>query len=125
MKQRITSSLQLLMSDRPLLIILALFLLGCVGLLVYLAVSIHPSDLQVVTHYTSFGTTNFYRDKWYYLLSFAAFSIVMAVAHTVLCYRILAQKGRDAAISFAWLGVVLVVICAAITYQVLKIASLT
>jgi hypothetical protein len=125
MRQRITSSLQLLIADRPLLIVLALFLVGCIGLLIYLATNIHPSDLQIVTHYTSFGTTNFYRDKWYYLLNFVVFVIVMAIVHVVLCYRILVQKGHDAAIAFAWLGVVLVVISAGIVYQVLKIASLT
>ena len=123
--KRIATSLQSLLMDRPLLLVLLLFLVGCVILLIYLAVSIRPSELQVVVHYTSFGTTNFYRDKWYYLLGFAGFVLIMAVAHIALTYRILMLKGREAALSFAWLSVALVVISVAVIYQILKIASLT
>ncbi len=112
-------------ADRPLTIVLGLFSFGCLVLLIYYAFTIHPSELQVVNHYTSFGTTNFYRDRWHYLISFAIFVVVMAVTHIALCYRILTQKGHDLAISFAWLGVVMVIITAAISYQVLSIASLT
>lgn len=125
MKHRITTSLQSLIADRPLLLVMALFLVGCIGLLIYLAVAINPSELQVVVHYTSFGTTNFYRDKWYYLLSFAAFVVVMAVVHVALTYKLLEQKGHDMAMAFAWLSVVLLVIATAVMYQVLRIAALT
>ena len=107
------------------MLILALLLAGSAGLLLYLGFSIQPGELQVVVHYTSFGTTNFYRDKWYYLLSFSAFAIIMAVMHIALTYKVLIQKGHDMAVAFAWLGVILLVITASIAYQVLKIASLT
>ena len=125
MKQQIISSFQSIIADRQLLLILAGFVLASLGVLVYLLVTLRPSELQVVIHYTSFGTTNFYRDKWYYLLGFAAFLIIMTVAHVSLTCRFLVHKGRDAAMAFAWLGLVLVVISAAVIYQVLKIASLT
>lgn len=125
MKQRITSSIKTLVTDRSLVIVLALFLVSCLVLLAYFAVNIHPSELQVVNRYTSFGTTNFYRDKWYYLIGFVVFVIIMAAIHVALCYRIFIQKGHDVAVAFAWLGVVLVLITAAISYQVLNIASLT
>lgn len=125
MRQRILLSLQTLLADRPVMLILALLLAGSAGLLLYLGFSIQPGELQVVVHYTSFGTTNFYRDKWYYLLSFSAFAIIMAVMHIALTYKVLIQKGHDMAVAFAWLGVVLLVITASIAYQVLKIASLT
>lgn len=125
MKHRFMSSLGTLTADRPLLIVLGLFSFGCLGLLIYFAFTIHPSELQVVNHYTSFGTTNFYRDRWHYLISFAVFVIIMAAVHLSLSYRILVQKGHDFAIAFAWLGVVMVFITAAISYQVLSIASLT
>lgn len=91
------------------MLILALLLAGSAGLLLYLGFSIQPGELQVVVHYTSFGTTNFYRDKWYYLLSFSAFAIIMAVMHIALTYKVLIQKGHDMAVAFAWLGVVLLV----------------
>lgn len=125
MRQRILSSLQTLLADRPVMLVLALFLAGCVGLLIYLGFSVQPGELQVVVHYTSFGTTNFYRDKWYYLLSFGVYLLIMAAIHVALTYKILITKGHDLAVAFAWLGVVLLVIAGSMTYQVLKIASLT
>lgn len=125
MKQRIMFALKTLLADRPLMIVLAVFCFGCLGLLVYYAFTIHPSELQVVNHYTNFGTTNFYRDRWYYLLSFVGFVIVMALVQVSLTYRVLIHKGHELAIAFAWLGVIMVVITAAISYQVLNIASLT
>jgi hypothetical protein len=125
MKQRITTLLQTLVADRYVLVLLSAFLISCFVMLIYLATSIHASELQVVIHYTSFGTTNFYRDRWYYLLSFAGFIIVMAVIHTLITYRLLQAKGRDIAIAFIWLGITLVVISAGLFYQILKVASLS
>jgi hypothetical protein len=125
MKQQIISSFRSIIADRPLLLIVVGFIVSSLIVLTYLLITLRPSELQVVIHYTSFGTTNFYRDKWYYLLSFAAFILIMVVAHIALTYRILMLKGRDAALGFAWLGVVMVFISAAVIYQVLEIASLT
>lgn len=107
------------------MIVLGLFGIGCLALLIYYVLHIHPSELQIVNHYTSFGTTNFYRDRWYYLIGFVAFICIMLASHVALTYRILVQKGHDLALGFAWLGVVMVVIAAAVSYQVLSIASLT
>jgi hypothetical protein len=125
MKQRITNLLQTLAADRYVLVLLSVFLISCFAILVYLAISIHASELQIVIHYTSFGTTNFYRDRWYYLLSFVGFIIIMAILHTLITYRLLQTKGRDFAIAFIWLGITLVVISAALFYQILKVASLS
>ena len=124
MKKRIISSLQALAADRYLLSILALFVLSCLVLVVFLGFAIHPSERQVATRYTSFGTTNFYRDKWYYMLSFIGFTVLMAIVHLLLIFKILREKGRDFAIAFAWLGVIIVGIAAALFFQILKIASI-
>jgi uncharacterized membrane protein len=125
MKQQITSSFQEVIKDRYLSVLLGAFLLLALGLLIYLLVTIRPTELQVVVHYTGFGTTNFYRDRWYYLLSFALFIVIMAVVQVVLTYRVLATKGRELAVPFAWLNIILVVIAAALFSQVLRIASLS
>lgn len=125
MKKHIQTSLQTLLKDRYLSGLLVGFLALCLITVIYLAFMIHASELQVVVHYTSFGTTNFYRDKWYYLLSFVAFVIVLAVAHTVICLKLLQKRGRDFALAFAWLSILMVVIAVSLFYQVLKIASLS
>jgi hypothetical protein len=125
MKKQALKSLKTVINDRYLSGLLAGFLVLCLVVIIYLAFMIHASELQVVVHYTSFGTTNFYRDKWYYLLSFVVFIVVMAAGHTVITYKLLEKKGRDLALSFAWLSILLILIAAALFYQVLKIASLS
>ena len=125
MKQRIITLFKVLAADRHVLVLLSVFVTGALLLLVYLVTAIHASELQVVIHYTSFGTTNFYRDKWYYLLSFAGFIIVMVGFHTLITYKILQAKGREFAIAFIWLGITLLVISGALFYQILKVASLS
>ena len=125
MKKHIQTLFQTLLKDRYLGGLLAGFLVLCLVTIVYLAFMIHASELQVVVHYTSFGTTNFYRDKWYYLLSFIAFMIMLAVVHTAVCLKLLEKRGRDLALAFAWLSVLIVLIAVSLFYQVLKIASLS
>lgn len=125
MKQRITSSFQQLAADRYLMTLIIVFLVACLGLLIFLSTAIHPGDRQVAVHFTSFGTTNFYRDKWYYLLGFAGFVVVMAIVQTILSYKIFEKKGRELAIPFVWLGILLVAIAAALFYQILKVAAIT
>ena len=125
MKKQITTSIQLVLKDRYLSGLLGGFLVLCVATIVYLAFMIRASELQIVVHYTSFGTTNFYRDKWYYLLSFVGFILVMAVVHTIVTYKLLQKRGRDLALSFVWLSILLVLIAVALFSQVLKIASLS
>ena len=125
MKKHIQTTLQTLLKDRYLSGLLVGFLVLCLITIVYLAFMIHASELQVVVHYTSFGTTNFYRDKWYYLLSFVAFMVMMAILHTIVCLKLLEKRGRDLALAFAWLSILVVLIALSLFYQVLKIASLS
>ena len=125
MKSSITQLFKEISSDRQFMTVLAV--LGFVGIVfsVYVAFSLHPSELQVVTHYTAFGSTNFYRDKWYYLIGFVIFGILSAVSYGALACKIYRYKGRELAIPFAWLGVVVFVLATATIYQVLKVAALS
>ena len=125
MKDQLISSVQTILRDKYLTILLAIFLIFCLGILVYIGLSIHPSELQVVVHYTSFGTTNFYRDKWYYLVSFGVFVVIMATMQCILTYKILQAKDRSFAIAFVWLGFILAAVSTTLFYQILKIASLS
>ena len=125
MKKQVVKSVQTLFKDRYLGSLLGGFLVLCLVIIVYLAFMIHASELQIVVHYTSFGTTNFYRDKWYYLLSFIGFVLVAAIVHSIVTYKLLEKKGRELAISFVWLSILVVLIAVALFYQVLKIASLS
>lgn len=125
MKTTITNTIKQIITDRHLMVALAVLAVTSVIFSIYVAFNLEPSELQVVTHYSSFGETNFYRDKWYYLIGFIIFGIMNAIVYGVLACKIFVHKGRELAIPFAWLGVITILIAAAIVHQVLKVASLS
>ena len=90
----------------------------------YVAVNLSASDLQLAIRYTSFGDTHFYRDKWWYLLSFIGFGILFLVAHVGLTAKLVAVDLKQLAHAFGWLSVLLLVLMFAYTYSVLGIAYL-
>lgn len=125
MRSSITQFTKVVIADRPFIAVLALLTLSGILLSIFVAVNLRPSELQVVTHYTAFGTTNFYRDKWYYLIGFVIFGIMNAVIYAALACKIYQHKGRSLAIPFAWLGIVVTILAAATSYQILKVAALS
>ncbi len=125
MKVSITQLIKELSSDRRFIVALIFLVLSGLVYCVYVALNIHPGETQVVTHYTAFGQTNFYRDKWYYLISFVAFGVISVAAYAALACKLYKHKGRELAIPFTWLGVVTIVIATATVSQILKVAALS
>ena len=113
-----------LTKERRLIIALAILLVSALGLMIYVGMNIHQNELKIVTHYTAFGSTNFYRDKWYYLITFVMFGLVVALIHSLIALRLLVAKGVELALSFVWASVLILFIAGAIMYQVLRIAAL-
>lgn len=105
MKTIIKDALKELIVDRYLLVLVVLNLFLGLGLAIAIGLSIRPSELQLVTHYTAFGVTHLYRDQWYYLLVFVLFQLVVATLHSVLSVKLLLTKGHSLAVMFAWFGI--------------------
>lgn len=124
MKTNFITSLKLILADRLMTVLLLLLALASIVYCIYVGVSLRPSDLQVAVHYTAFGDTAFYREKWYYLLSFILFGIIFWGAHTALIIKLYVQERRQIALLFTWLTFLLLIIAWSITYAVLKIAFL-
>lgn len=124
MKTNLLSAIKLVAADRVVAVLTVLVILASLGYATFVGLSLHPSDLQVAVHYSAFGETTFYREKWYYLLSFVMFGLIVAVVHTALILKIYAQERRQLAIFFAWLSLLLVFIAIALTRSVLNIAFL-
>lgn len=124
MKNNFITSLKLILSDRLIAVMLLVFILACVAYCIYVGVSLQPSDLQVAVHYTAFGGTSFYREKWYYLISFIVFGLILAVVHSILVVKLYVQERRQIAIMFAWLSYLLLFIAWMITHSVLRVAFL-
>lgn len=125
MKTTVINVSKQILADRPFSVALIALVFFSLAFSLYVTVNLHPSELQVVTHYSAFGTTNFYRDKWFYLAGFIVFGLLNALVYGALSCKIFVHKGRALAIPFAWLGVVIVAVAGAFIYQLLKIAALS
>lgn len=125
MKLRTLEAFKLIIADRVALVLLGAFLLLVVAFCISIAVSLHPSELQVVTHYTAFGITNFYRDKWFYFLTFIVFGVMVGVIHAGVVAKLYRAKDRSFALGFTWLSIVMVLIAWVLAHSVLQVASLS
>lgn len=125
MKSSITQLAKDISADRPFVIALISLVVISLVFCIYVIVNLHPSELQVVTHYSAFGTTNFYRDKWFYLIGFVGFGLLNLLVYGALACKIFIHKGRTLAIPFALLGVLVMIIAIATLYQILKVAALS
>ena len=105
-------------------IMIAVFIFACIAYCVYIGISLRPSDLQVAVHYTAYGETNFYREKWYYLISFIGFGALLALTHTTLAMKIYAQGRREIAMLFILLSMLILLVAWFMTWSVLRIAFL-
>ena len=124
MKNLPLDSIKKFFRDRTLVTLtIALLVLG-IAYIVYVAVSLEPSDLQVATRYTAFGDTHFYRNKWYYLLSFVVFAAVLLGVHISLAIKLHSRQQRQLAVGLLAFTVPMFIIGWIITRSVLEIAFL-
>ncbi len=112
------------LSDREFVVPVVILGLLMIAYIVYVALALEPSDLQVATRYTAFGDTHFYRNKWYYLLSFILFTIVMIGLHVSLAVKLYGRGQRQPAMALLYLTFMTLGISWIMTESVLKIAFL-
>lgn len=124
MKNLIITAVKQFFADRAMLGLVLALLLVAVGYTVYVALALQPSDLQVATRYTAFGDTHFYRNKWYYLISFILFGVVVTVVHTALAVKFYNRGQRQFAVSLVVLTLLIFAIAWIIARSVLGIAFL-
>lgn len=105
MKKIIKNSFKQLIADRYILFLVVLMILLALIASILLGFSIHSSERQLVSHYSAFGITHFYFDKWFYALVFIAFELIVAALHTVIAVKLLLTKGRPLATMFVWFGI--------------------
>lgn len=91
----------------------------------YVGLTIRITELQVVSHYSAFGGTNFYRDRWFYLLGFIGFALFVALSHIVLMGKLYVEKDRHFAIVFGWATLLLLVVATFVVGSILQIAQLS
>jgi len=98
------------------LLALVLIVIGMLG------VSVH--DVQLPIRYSDFGTTNTYRDKWYYLLSFPVLGLIIAGLHSMIAIK-LTTKSRPLAGLFLAISLCLLAYGIIVTLAVLHLVSVS
>lgn len=120
MRTAIKTSLQQLLQDKRLLFLLFCLLLFGLLSMIIVGLSIHPSDLQLISRYSAFGITHLYRDQWLYFYGFAVFPFVVAILHSIISVKLLVLKNRSLAILFAWIGILVIFISLTIMIALLS-----
>lgn len=122
MKNNIIRSIKLILADRPITILLIGIVAASLLYCLYVGLSLRPSDLQVAVHYTAYGETNFYREKWYYLLSFIGFGLIVATLNTAIAIKLYVLERRQLALFFIWMSFLVLAIGWILTSSVLRVA---
>lgn len=122
-KINLIQPLKELITNRYLTVLSGIIVALALAFIIYIAVAVRPSDLQLVTHYTAFGVTNLYRDQWFYLLTFAVFAVVVAFFHIAIAIKMYTTKGSPLAIAFAWFGVGVMVLAWVIAISIINVWS--
>lgn len=117
----IKESFKKLIDDRYLLVLSIFTFVLAIVFIVIVLMSIKPSELQLVSHYSAFGVTHLYRDQWFYLYVFAAFQIITMLFHILISVKLLVIKGHSFAISFLWLGLGIMTIGLIIALSVINV----
>ena len=122
-KTNFIQSIKQLLTNRYLTILSGVTIFLALSLTIFILVRVHPSALQLVTHYTAFGVTHLYRDQWFYLLNFIGFAVIVAFVNIAITIRIYLLKGHPLAVLFAWFGIGLLVFTWIVALSIINVWS--
>jgi nitrate/nitrite transporter NarK len=123
LKNTIKQSFKELITNRYLTVLTIITLILTVLFLAYIVLSVRPSELQLVTHYTAYGMTHLYRDQWFYLFTFGGFALLVAFFHIALSIKIYITKGHPLAIMFAWMGIGILIFAWVTAFSIINVWS--
>ena len=124
MKQITRSDIKTVITDRWWAGLVVANVIVCIIAVIIIAVSIEPRETQVITRYSSFGITGFYRSYWYYLYSYVALVLIMAVGHSAVSLKLMHMNRRDLALALLWSSLAFIVIAVLFALSITRIAAL-
>lgn len=119
----IKTGLKELITNRYLTVLSGITVILTLLFVTYILLSVRPSELQLVTHYTAYGVTHLYRNQWFYLFGFAAFGILVALFHISIAIKLYITKGHPLAIMFAWLGIAIIIFAWITSFAIINVWS--
>lgn len=124
MRETFKTAVKLILADRAVATMLLFLAVLSIIYSLYVGFSLRPGDLQVAVHYTSYGETNYYREQWYYLISFVLFGAMVLVAHSLIAMKLYVLQRRQLAITFIWFSYLLLIVAWIVARSVLGSAFL-
>lgn len=110
--------------DRMAMSLLIAFLLSMVLLLIWTFFNIHVSDVQLPVRVSGYGSTFIYRDRWYSLLSYALFAILVGGLNSYLIIKLHANR-RGLSLGFALVSLTIGIIALVVAAAVFRLAALS
>lgn len=123
MLDTVKHSFKELITNRYLTTLVVVMVMLAVAFAVYILLTVRPSELQLVTHYTAFGVTKLYRDQWFYLWTFGGFALVVAFLHSALAIKLYVSKGHPLALLVAWMGIGVIIFAWVMSFSILNVWS--
>lgn len=110
--------------DRMAMSLLIAFVLLMVLLLIWTIFNIHVSDVQLPVRYSGYGSTFIYRDRWYSLLSFALFAVLVGGVNSYLIVKLHSTR-RGLSLGFALVSLTISIIALVVAAAVFRLAALS
>ncbi len=124
MRQITTNDIKKALKDRWWSGLVVVNTLVAIVVIVIIGLSIEPKETQVITHYSSFGITGFYRSYWYYLWGYALLELVVLGVHGALSLKLYQLGRRDLSLAFLWSTIGISVIVLIFALSIINIAAL-
>ena len=112
----------LFLRDRLAAVLLGLFFIGVMVLVGMTAFNVRVSDVQVPIRYSDYGFTNLYRDRWYALMSFGLFGLIVFVTNGFLAVK-LHGVHRGLALGVLGFSILIVLIAVIVASAVFRLAA--
>lgn len=124
MKKFIKNHFKAIVTDRHFTFLLFAMVFVCIITAVLFSFMIKPADIQIPAYYTAFGEVHFYKEKWYYLLSFIVFPVFIALTHSVIALKLYMLEKRTTSLFFLWATILLCVVTSIYGRSIIGIAYL-
>jgi hypothetical protein len=118
-------TITLALKDRLLLIVMLVGMGLALVLIASSLLQIRPSDVQIPVRYSAYGVTNLYRDQWFYLISFVGAGVLFFVANPLITLKLLQEKGREFALTFSAVTILITLIASLLTLAVFRVVSIS
>lgn len=114
--------LLLFTQDRLAMSLLLLMAVGALALIVMTILNVRVSDVQVPVRYSGYGFTNIYRDRWFVLIGFAIFPLLVLGVNGYLALK-LRPENRNIAIGILGVSVLIIALAVVVSGAVFRLAA--